>query len=184
MRKSAMVFLCVALAGCAAYGEIHDAVVKETSPGLDSLEAKVLILAQEERSRAGLTPELVLNDQLCAAAREHSDDMAERDYFDHRSPDGSNALARVLRYDPKFRGTLAENIASRSNPAGVAEDEDALARHIVDAWLESPPHRATLLSPLFRLTGIGVAVKNGEIYVTQLFSAPMPLPVSASVIRD
>ena len=174
MRRFAVLLLCFAVAGCAAYDEFYGLFTKKTSPDLEALEASVLTLAQRERTRAGLSPVLAVNPDLCAAAREHSDDMAARNYFDHKSPDGANALNRVQRYLPAFRGALGENIAARGITPENGDDEGALARLIVDAWLKSPPHRATLLSPMFRETGIGIALRNGEIYVTQLFSGPVP----------
>jgi uncharacterized protein YkwD len=45
----------------------------------------------------------------------------------------------------------------------------------VSAWLDSPGHCATLMSPLYAETGIAFALapgKNPAIYWTQVFAAP------------
>jgi uncharacterized protein YkwD len=42
----------------------------------------------------------------------------------------------------------------------------------LQAWLDSPPHRANLLSTNFTETGIGMASSKGVIYVVQYFGKP------------
>src|SRR5690554_5655505 len=55
--------------------------------GLRQLEAEVVDLVNDERTANGCS-ELRVDERLEEAARGHSEDMAERDYFDHTTPDG------------------------------------------------------------------------------------------------
>lgn len=44
------------------------------------------------------------------------------------------------------------------------------ASKLVNGWMKSSGHRANLLNPIFSRIGIGVVVKNGYIYATQVLS--------------
>src|SRR5699024_3128914 len=52
------------------------------------LEAEVVTLTDRIRADHGCDEDLSVDDRLVEAARAHSDDMVERDYFDHTTPDG------------------------------------------------------------------------------------------------
>ena len=78
--------------------------------------------------------------------------MVARGYFDHVSPSGVGPLARIRRagYLPSGGGfAIAENIAAAGGPATPAA--------AVSLWMPSRGHRANILSPAYRDTGIGVA---------------------------
>jgi uncharacterized protein YkwD len=79
--------------------------------------------------------------------------MARRDYFDHTAPGPvtfdrrirrSGYLARAASYD------LGENLGEGTRSSATPES-------IVGAWMRSPEHRANILSPDYRDSGIGVA---------------------------
>jgi uncharacterized protein YkwD len=113
---------------------------------------------------------LELDPALTDVARAHSRDMIRRGYFDHDAPDGNAAADRVRQSGLPF-DRVGENL-HRSNgakdPVGTA----------VRSWMDSPGHRALVLEPAFRTTGVGVAVDDdGTVYFTQLFLAPDPRPV-------
>ena len=113
-------------------------------------EAAVLALINQQRAGAGCAP-LTAQPQLRAAAAAHSRDMAERNYFGHKSPDGSTPRKRV-RQQGYAGGRLAENIA-----AGQSTPEKVVA-----AWMASPQHRANILNCRFRETGIGRAFQADD----------------------
>jgi uncharacterized protein YkwD len=95
------------------------------------------------RTREGL-PRVEVDEQLAKAARMHADDMAQRKYFGHNSPDGNSLPDRLAAVG--FRWSVAaENIAF---------DEDEA--HANSALLHSADHRANILDP--RVRKIGVAV--------------------------
>lgn len=119
-------------------------------------ENEVVRLTNQERAEAGCDA-LRVDERLRSAAREHSDDMAERGYFDHNSPDGGTPQERAAAegYD-SFGG---ENIA-RGYPTPEA---------VVRAWMESEDHRANILSCDFVAVGVGVRYGSGGPWWTQDF---------------
>ena len=46
---------------------------------------------------------------------------------------------------------------------------NAIASATVDGWMNSPGHRANILTSYFQSTGIGVAISGNEVYLTQNF---------------
>ena len=117
----------------------------ESIPSAQQSEAgmsqSILCLINEERAAAGIGP-VAFSKPLGAAASVHSNDMVARGYFAHRSPTGADFVDRIANtgYLRGERGWVAgENIAwgtgSLSTPA-----------ELVQAWMESPPHRENLLN--------------------------------------
>ncbi|MBW4476674.1 MAG: pre-peptidase C-terminal domain-containing protein [Tolypothrix brevis GSE-NOS-MK-07-07A] len=104
---------------------------------------RVLELTNAQRLQAGLQP-LTLNSKLNNSAQTHSEDMALRDFFDHKGSNGSSMGDRAKASGYNF-SRLGENIA-----AGYATPED-----VVQGWLNSPGHRANILNPSYREIGIG-----------------------------
>ena len=85
---------------------------------------------------------------LTEAARCHSKQMIERDYFSHTSKDGTGAGERVKR----FYGwqTFGENIAWNSGQG------EASVRRVMVQWMNSSGHRKNILSAKYREVGFGV----------------------------
>jgi len=93
--------------------------------------------------------------RLQHTAAHHSDDMMVRDYFAHTSPTGSSVYSRIVNsgfvagYTWLAGETLAWGNGSLATPVST-----------VHAWLESPEHRAILLSPKFHWVGISRTCGN------------------------
>ena len=49
--------------------------------------------------------------------------------------------------------------------------------------MNSPGHRKNILSPDFTMSGIGVAVRGGHAYATQVFLGPAPARAVARTKR-
>jgi uncharacterized protein YkwD len=115
------------------------------------LEAAVVHEMNRVRAARGLRP-LRAAPSLRSAARSHSEAMLELGFFSHDSADGSAFSERIKRYYTSrgfTRWSVGEALmASQGRVAGAEE--------IVEAWLESPSHRAIVLSPTWRDAGIGV----------------------------
>ena len=81
----------------------------------------------------------------------HSRDMVANDYFSHVAPSGTTPEQRMRRHGaPCSQGcALGENIAWASGSASTPAA-------IVQAWMNSPGHRANILEPVFRYEGLGV----------------------------
>jgi uncharacterized protein YkwD len=110
---------------------------------LSAQEQSLLNAINLVRARHGRPP-LRVSAPLQRAARGHSRAMLRTGNFTH-----GNWYQRLRRHGARGR-TLGENIAWGSGSAGTPS---ALVR----MWLESPPHRATMLSREFRYAGVGVA---------------------------
>lgn len=87
---------------------------------------------------------LSIDDRLNKAAQLHSDDMADRDFFDHQTPDGARMTDRADAFGYRWR-LLLENIAA-------GQDSSAAA---VDGWMHSEGHRAAILNANGRDAGMG-----------------------------
>ena len=121
-----------------------------------SFENQVVELTNVQRAAAGCGP-LHLDARLQAAAIAHSVDMRARGYFAHDTPDGVTPWTRMA--DAGYTAPSAENIAM-----GQATPQD-----VVTAWMNSPGHRANILSCSSEAIGVGVQFGPGGPWWTQDF---------------
>ena len=111
-------------------------------------ERRVLELTNIERANHGLQP-VVWQDNLAAAARAHSTDMAVRGFAGHICPDGGTPGMRAREHG--FSQAVTENIAwGQTTP-----------EQVVEWWMNSPGHRANILTPTHRHLGVGVFSISG-----------------------
>ena len=121
---------------------------------------QVVDLVNAQRSQHGCGP-LSSEPRLAAAARSHSEDMADRGYFSHASPEGEHADHRIEAAGYHW-SSWGENIArGQKDPAAV-----------MDAWMNSPGHRANILNCSFQQIGVGVRTGSGGPWWTQVFASP------------
>jgi uncharacterized protein YkwD len=116
-----------------------------------TLEAAVVREMNRVRAARGLSP-LRAAPSLRSAARGHSQAMLLNDFFAHDSADGTAFGDRIRRYYSNagyMRWSVGEALMATQSRVVDAEA-------IVGAWLESPPHRAIVLSTTWRDAGIGV----------------------------
>lgn len=99
------------------------------------------------------------NDLLNKAAMERVDDMFEKQYFAHVTPEGKD-VSDTLNNVHYFYVVAGENLA-----LGYFTD----SKDLVDAWMGSEGHRENILSPKFR--EIGVAHKIGMFKGKQQYIA-------------
>ncbi|MFH8369370.1 CAP domain-containing protein [Streptomyces sp. NPDC018031] len=129
-----------------------------SAAGLARTAAEVVRLTNEHRAAARLAP-LAPDAGLTAAAQAHSADMVGRRFYAHTSPEGSEPWDRAAAAGCAFRG-IGENIACGQRTAA----------EVVRGWMDSPGHRANILTPDFTHIGIGYAVGAAAgTYWTQLF---------------
>jgi uncharacterized protein YkwD len=115
---------------------------------LTQLQLQVLAALNDVRTAHGLAP-LRSNRQLGRAAVQHSREMVTAGYFGHESADGSAFSARVERFyapGPGGYRSIGENLVWSSPDLG--------AKRALALWMTSGPHRANILSPLWREIGI------------------------------
>jgi uncharacterized protein YkwD len=138
------------------------------SVSMAALRSSTLCLLNSERRRRGLRP-LRSNRRLARAARRHARDMDARNYFNHTSRGGRSFVDRIRRTGylrGARRWTVGENLAWGSGGMGSPAS-------IMRAWMNSPGHRANILSRRFRQIGVGISpgapvrgVGNGATYAT------------------
>ncbi|MFD7862409.1 sigma-70 family RNA polymerase sigma factor [Streptomyces sp. NPDC059783] len=121
--------------------------------------AQVVALVNKERAAAGCGP-VTENAQLTTAAQRHSDDMAARGFFEHTNPDGADPGDRITAAGYRW-STYGENIA-----AGQQTPEA-----VMNAWMNSPGHRANILNCSFKELGVGIHRGSGGPWWTQDFGA-------------
>ena len=112
--------------------------VQAGGPRIDSGERAVLRAINRARASHGLR-RLRAGRRLARAADVHSRSMLRSDFFSH------GAFSQRVRRYVSFR-RIGETIAMRSRCS---------ARGFVRMWLNSPSHRAVLLSGRYRRLGVG-----------------------------
>ncbi len=119
---------------------------------LTTAESRILSMHNQARTANGL-PKLCVHRILTKAARSHSQEMINKDYFAHESFNGETDKARVERFGYTFSGfsftKFGENIYRGSGTSGTA-------RSAFTWWMNSPGHRTNILDRQFREVGIGV----------------------------
>ena len=116
-----------------------------------TLESAVIRAVNRVRAESGMRP-LKASPSLRTAARGHSRAMLEGGFFSHDSADGTAFSERIRRqYTNRGWRTWSVGEALLASE-GSTVSPDA----VVDAWLDSPPHREIIMSPTWRDAGIGV----------------------------
>lgn len=182
------VAVCMLCAFCGSASASDACAADQIVPTAASAPAAVSGLACDinvARAQAGLRP-LTWNWRLWDAAQRMAEDMSERQYFSHVTPEGLQLAERVAPtgYTTQEQPwQLAENIGWGS---GVLSSPLSIA----SSWLDSPEHRRNMLDPNFEDIGIGVAAGapmsggGGMIYVADFgSSAAAPATRSGTVAR-
>ena len=132
----------------------------EADSGVDvaAWEQEVFNLVNQIREENGLPP-FVYNGTLAETARAHSQDMVDRNFFNHNNPDGQSPFDRMKANGIRY-SMAAENIA-----AGYPSPEA-----VVEGWMNSEGHRANILGSCKEL-GVGLALGGSYgYYWTQCFA--------------
>lgn len=106
-------------------------------------EQEMLRLLNAERTQRGL-PALAADEPMRQVGRAHCSDMFERGYFSHYTPDGLSPFDRMDQGDIEYRAA-GENLAYAPN-VEIAHQ----------GLMDSPGHRANILSDKYGRVGIGV----------------------------
>lgn len=120
-----------------------------------SLEAAFADAVNAERAAAGL-PALSVAGDLVTVARRHAARMGDSDDL-HHNPGMTSEVGNWQK--------VGENVGR-----GPSVDP------IHAAFMASPGHRANILDPSWTEMGMGVVVRDGTVWVTQLFRLPAAAP--------
>lgn len=117
-----------------------------------TVDAATLCLIDRVRAAHHLRP-LRSNHELQSVAATQVSDMVRHDYFGDNTTSGQSpgALIATIPY-----GAHAASL-STAQDVGWGTLSDSTPAGIVAAWMQSPPHRETILTAAFRDAGIGVA---------------------------
>ena len=128
------------------------------------VEEAVFAMTNNIRRENGLP--VLLKDEICRdAARRHSADMLNRNYFSHSDPERRSLKERL----PSNLSTRqwGENIWTGSGYD--TRQSHHLAQMIIVGWMNSPGHRKNILDPGYTHLGLGAMAKNQEVKATQVF---------------
>lgn len=134
----------------------------------DELSTYAIELINRDRLAHGL-PELALNELLMQAAQNHAEDMSNRDYYSHTTPEGRTPTDRFAQIGGT--GGVGENIAKITGYTNrLSLTEETLAELQV-GWMNSPGHRQNLLNPDYSSVGYGIVLNpsQGKVYAVQKF---------------
>lgn len=144
---------------CIKYSMMYRTYMTFTDEILRAAEQEVYEMTNAYRNYMGKAL-FKLEDRVTAAARKHSEDMANNNYFQHNSLDGSKFSARLTAEGISWSGA-GENIC-----AGAGD-----AINMVIGWIGSSGHRKGMLTD-FKYIGVGAAYSSSAdygIYCTQDF---------------
>ncbi len=112
-----------------------------SSSSAREFEEEVVSIVNVERAKEGLAPFEIFEPAM-DLARAKSQDMVDRNYFAHEDPVDGSYMCQQLQI---YSWNVGENIASgQTTPAQV-----------VDGWMNSPGHRANILSSDYKYIGVG-----------------------------
>jgi uncharacterized protein YkwD len=136
-----------------AQQECAGADLEPAAENLAEVRDAIVCLHNQIRARNGL-PALRENTRLRRAALGHSREMVSDGYFEHTTPDGVTMVDRILRsryVGPNDGWALGENLAWGTGSL-------ATPRGAVQAWMDSPGHRANILRRTYRELGVGIVL--------------------------
>ena len=108
----------------------------------DDFRQEVLNLVNVERAKYGLTPLVMGDANLTAAAQKRAEEIATVN--SHTRPDGSKCFTVLKEY-----GVTAAPTGENAAWGSVSPQE------VVDAWMQSEGHRANILNPEAHAMGVG-----------------------------
>lgn len=134
---------------------------------LPELRSFALELVNRDRTLNNLPPVQEYS-ALSLAAQLHAQDMFDRQYFDHISPDGKTPQDRYLAVGSSPLQVVGENIVQNQTKGwGLTYKE---AEKFQRGWMYSNGHRETLLTKEYTKFGYGMVTgANGRIYAVQMF---------------
>jgi uncharacterized protein YkwD len=139
----------------------------EAPVATDEAERRLLVSLNRDRAAAGL-PALRWDGAVAQVARGYSEEMRRTHLVAHVSPTSGSAVDRVRAAGIKT-GVVMENVA---RAYGIDEAHQAL--------MNSPAHRANLMSAVATHVGIGLAfgeldAGRRELFLTQVFTRVPPV---------
>ncbi len=133
-------------ASAAPVEQAAEAIALPPQPALapDASTAEQLLWYVNEARRLHGLPPVSYNYELSIAAQIHTEDMAQNPDIMHVGSDGSRPAERQQRYG--YRGVYGGEAVAWGWESPV---------HVVEFWVNSPPHRVLILNPDAHEVGVG-----------------------------
>lgn len=161
-RRTAIAAGAAALAGCS--NAIFD-------PSARDAEQLIRKRINDQRVGAGVA-EVDGAERLRKVAREHSQDMAQRDFYAHENPDGlmPSDRASCAAGEIIHRGQVGEMKNIDSSKTWYTTDAEGIAGYIVEGWVLSDEHYELMTGSRWSSVGVGLEITDeGELFATAVF---------------
>lgn len=161
-RRTAIAAGAAALAGCS------NAVFEPSARDAEQLIREGI---NDERGDVGVDAVEGVQ-RLREVAREHSRDMAERDFYAHENPDGElpSDRASCAAGENIHRGSVGEMKNVDSSKTWYTTDAEGIAGYVVEGWVLSDGHYDLMTDTRWSRVGIGLNItEDGEFFATAVF---------------
>ncbi len=145
--------------------DLVNSTVPDTNTSTNILINNLLKLINQERTKYGLAP-VSADSSLNTLAQNHSDDMWNRGYFGHVSPDGQTPDDRRLALG--ITTEVGENLATAPN---------LLYAH--NGLMRSAVHRMNILEPSWTRVGLGITKTSDNYFIVVEEFSTTPLDAAA-----
>lgn len=136
-------------------------------------KSRLLEATNEQRRKYGVS-NLTVSEKLTQAAQKKSDDMTNRNYWSHNTPDGHEPWVFIDETGYKYL-KAGENLAYGFDSSN----------NTITGWMNSPSHKANLISSDF--TEVGFGFTNSDNYVEEgeqtIVVAMYGRPITATVVQ-
>ena len=129
---------------------------------INDYENQVAAMINNVRAEDGLNA-LAFDGSLNAVAETRSQDLMNRNYFSHYTPEGTNVFDVMRANGVSFR-YAGENLA-QSAPASVGTPDG-----FMNAWMGSPTHLANILRAQYTKIGVSMVEIDSRRVVTTVFT--------------
>ena len=148
MHGRRLAIAIAAVAVCATAGTTTS--VAQAAPAGRSAAEVSLLKAMNSARVAHRLPRLRPSATLATPARVHSGALVQKGELDHDGPGGEPFWKRLVAAGYPRNHWMGENLA-------LMPSCDYTPAEVVQMWLDSPGHRANLLSKNFTVVGVGIA---------------------------
>lgn len=160
-----------------------------TAPPIDpdATEAAFIEQFNEMRGAQGLSP-AARDTALHEMGTAHAQNMARHGYVGHEQPDGTTIEGRYTergllpacrlpmpdsdRFYPGAENAAGSHVGEVRHDSGAVVEVRSptdLAAFLLNAWMQSPPHRRVMTLPAVDELGLGVAFDGEDIYAAVEF---------------
>ena len=148
--------------GVAVKGNNASAEVNSKAAEMNDYENAVAAMINNIRAKNNINA-IAANGSLNEVAAIRSQDLVNRNYFSHYTPEGTNVFDVMRASGVKFR-YAGENLA-QATPASIGTPEGFL-----NAWINSPTHMANILRAEYTKIGVSMVESGSRRVVTTVFT--------------